>query len=68
MPRRKDSVCESAAGRSIDWARDVAQQQMQAVQTAPIEEAATRSPIPAGDDVMNLQRLATMSADMCGLS
>ena len=44
--RRKDSVCESAAGRSIDWARDVAQQQMQAVQTAPIEEAATRSPSP----------------------
>jgi hypothetical protein len=41
---------------------------MQAVQTAPIEEAATRSPIPAGDDVMNLQRLATMSADTCGLS
>jgi hypothetical protein len=26
------------------------------------------SPLPAGDDVMNLQRLATMSADMCGLS
>ena len=44
VPRRKDSVCESTAGRRIDWAGDIAQQQMQAVQTAPVEEAATRSP------------------------
>jgi hypothetical protein len=43
---------------------------MQAAQTDPAEEGGEQLfPFPAGDDVMDLQRLATMSpADMRGLS
>jgi hypothetical protein len=56
--------------RRIDRPRDIALQQMQAAQTDPAEEGGEQLfPFPAGDDVMDLQRLATMSpADMRGLS
>jgi hypothetical protein len=64
------TAVKGAASRRIDRARDIALQQMQTVQPDPIEEGDDELfPLPTGDDVMDLQRLATMSpANVRGLS